>query len=99
MNEESRREKSPAPESLEEQKHQEFQAAQVEEERIMKEIDNALASAPDRAQAERTVLKEFGPAMDAAKQKSSEALQAWLRALSELYEHDIRQLGDTEKDL
>lgn len=99
MTEESRGERGPALERLEEQKHQEYLGAQAEEERILAEISNALTNAPDRAQAERTVLKELGPAMDAAMQKSHEALGAWLDALRELYEDDKKQLGDTEKDL
>lgn len=83
MNKKFSGEKGSAPENLEDQKHRELQAAMDEEDRIMKEIDNVLASAPDRAEAEKIVLEIWAPLMDEAMKKSGEALKAWLDTMRE----------------
>lgn len=83
MSEQFKEEKSPTPESLEDQKHKELQAAMDEEDRIMKEIDGVLASTPDRAEAEKIVLEKWAPLMDEAMKKSGETLKAWLDAMKE----------------
>ncbi len=69
-------------------KYRELQEAMDEEERIMQEIENTLAGMPDRAEAERAVLERFAPLMDAAMQKSREALRAWLDSMRQEHEPD-----------
>ena len=70
-------------ENLEDQKHRELQSAMDEEDRIMKEIDNILASTPDKSEAEKIVLEKLAPLMDEAMKKSKEALKAWLDTMKE----------------
>jgi len=76
-------EKNKTPESIEDQKYHELQEAMDEEERIMREIDNVLASTSDRAGAEKIVLEKWAPLMDEAMKKSHEALKAWLGTMQE----------------
>lgn len=99
MSEQFKGEKGPTPESLEDQKHKELQVAMDEEDRIMKEIDDVLASTPDRAEAEKIVLEKHASLMDAAMKKSGEALNAWLDEMRESGERERKELGDMEKDL
>lgn len=99
MSEKFKGEKGLAPENLEDQKHRELQEAMDERDRIMKEIDDVLASAPDRAEAEKIVLEKWAPLMDEAMKKSGEALKAWLDTMREAGEHERKELDNIEKDL
>jgi hypothetical protein len=99
MPEKFKGERGPTPENLEDQKHQELQAAMDEEDRIMAEIDKVLASTSDRAEAEKIVLEKWAPLMDEAMKKSEEALKAWLDVIREAGERERKELDDMEKDL
>ncbi|MCX6765890.1 MAG: hypothetical protein NT136_02940 [Candidatus Moranbacteria bacterium] len=81
MIEQFKGEVGPAPEKLEDQKYKEFQATMDEEERIMKEIDNVLATTPNREEAEKIVLETLAPQMDEAIRKSKQALDNWLNEM------------------
>ena len=94
MSERFKKEESPAPESLEDQKYKELRAVMDDEDRIMKEIDDVLASTPDRAEAEKIVLENYALAMDKAMKKSGEALKAWLDAMRESRERERKELDD-----
>jgi len=99
MSEQFKGEKGPASENLEDQKHRELQEAMDEEDRIMREIDNVLASTQDKAEAEKIVLEKLAPLMDEAMKKSSEALRVWLDTMREASERERKELNDMEKDL
>lgn len=99
MNGQFKRETDPPPENLENQKYEELQAAMNEERRIMKEIDDVLASTPDRAEAEKLVLEKWAPLMEEAIKKSSEALKEWLDFIRKTSEREQKELDDMEKDL
>ena len=86
------------PENLEDQEYRELQEAMDEEDRIMREIDNVLASTPDRAEAEKIVLERWAPLMDEAMRKSGEALKAWLDTMREAGERERKELDDMKKD-
>ena len=92
-------ERGSTPENLEDPKHRELQEAMDEENRIMREIDNVLASTPDRAEAEKIVLEKWAPVMDEAMRKSGEALKAWLDTMREAGERERKEIDDMEKDL
>jgi hypothetical protein len=93
------KEEKPSSENLEDQNHRELQEAMDEENRIMGEIDNVLASTPDRAEAEKIVLEKWAPLMDEAMKKSREALRAWLDAMREASERERTEIDNMEKDL
>lgn len=62
----------------------EFRSALDEESRILAEIDAVLASSEDRLAAERIVGEKFDSRMEAAQERSRNALRRWselLRAL------------------
>lgn len=99
MSEQFSGEKGPTPENLEDQKHQELQAAMDEEDRVMAEIDKVFVSTPDRAEAEKIVLENWAPLMGEAMKKSGEALEAWLDVMREASERERKELDDMEKDL
>ena len=99
MTEQFKGEKGPIPENLKDQKHRELQKAMDEEDRIMQEIDNILASTSDRAEAEKIVLEKWAPLMDEAMRKSGEALKSWLDTMREARERERKELDDMEKDL
>lgn len=90
MNEQSKGEKGPAPENLEDQKYVALQAAMDDEDRIMKEIDNVFATTSDRAEAEKIVLEKYAPQMDETMIKSRQALDEWLDT--------IKEVGEKEKE-
>ncbi len=71
------------PESAEDPKYVAFQAAFNEEQRLLKEIDDLLTSAPDRAKAEQDVLDKYADHMESAMNKSRQALDEWLQAVRE----------------
>ena len=83
MAEKSRGEGESKPESLEEQKYQEFLAAEEEVNKIMEEINRIFATTPNRAEAEKNVLENWGDKMDKAMSASKEALGGWLSAMGE----------------
>jgi len=102
MIEQFKREKSLSSENLEDQKYREFQKSLEvlkKENYIMREIDNVLASTPNRAEAEKIILEEWAPLMEEAIKKSHEAMKSWLDSMSEATEHDKKELDNTEKDL
>lgn len=88
MNEQFKGEQGPAPEKIDDPKYAELHEAMDEEDRILKEIEKVLATAPDRAEAERIVLKEYAPRMDEAMKKSREALDEWLRSIQEIQQEN-----------
>ncbi len=61
--------------------HAEFVAALNEEYRLMSQIDKILKTAEDRAVAERLVLDQYAPLVDAAIRHSRTALEEWLADL------------------
>lgn len=71
----------------------------AEEDRVMVEINSVLASTPDRAEAEKIVLRQWAPLMNKAMKKSGEALKAWLDTIRKSSEHERGELDDVEKDL
>lgn len=99
MSEQYKGEKGSTPESLEDQKYRELQEAMDEESDIMRELDYVFTDMPDRAEAKKIVLEKWGPLMDEALKKSSEALKAWLNTMQEAGEREIKELDDMEKDL
>ena len=98
MNEKFSGEKGPAPENLEDQKHRELQEAMGEEDRIMREIDNILASTPNRAEAEKIVLEKWAPLMDEAMKKSSESLKAWFNAMKESEKQILKEAEEDDRE-
>ncbi|MFA5413003.1 MAG: hypothetical protein WC348_00450 [Patescibacteria group bacterium] len=80
-------------EALEEQKHQEFLAAEEEVGKIMEEINRIFATMPDRREAEKVVLENWGDKMDKAMKVSGEALREWLRAMEESQAKYKREMG------
>jgi hypothetical protein len=88
MSEQFKREASPAPENLEDQKYAALQAAIDEEDRIMKEIDNVFVTIPNREEAEKIVLEKYAHQMDEAMKKSKQTLDEWLRAIEEAHKKE-----------
>lgn len=88
MNEQSKGEKGPTPENLEDQKYTALQAAMDEEDKIMKEIDNVFATTSDRAEAEKIVLEKYISQMDEAMRKSRQAFDEWLNVIKEAREKE-----------
>ncbi len=99
MSEQFKGEKGPTPESLEDQKYEEMQAAENEVDRIMKEMDNILASNLNREEAEKIVFEKWAPLMDEAMKKSTETFKAWLDAANEASDRERKEIDDMEKDL
>ncbi len=98
MNEKFRGEKDPAPKSLDDQKYRELEVIMAEEDRIMAEIDNVLATTPERAEAEKIVLERWAPLMDEAMKKSGEAFNIWLDTMRKSSERGRKKLDDMEKE-
>lgn len=96
MSETIKREISPTPENLEDQKYKKLQAADDEEEKIMKEIENVFTSVPNRTEAEQIVLKKWAPLLDEIHKKSDEALHEWLDAMKA--SGKIKYDDDTEEE-
>ena len=83
MSETFGREKKPTSEKFENEKYAAFQMTMDEEQRIMEEINNILATTQDRAEAEKIVLETLAPKMDKAIEESRQALHNWLEEIRE----------------
>lgn len=59
-------------------KCEEFTKALDEEERLFREMDEFLRSASDRREAEKIACDRFIPAIDRARQRTTDALRQWL---------------------
>ena len=88
MNEQSKREKGPTSENIEDQKYTALQVAMDEEDKIMAEINKVFESTPDRAEAERIVLEKHASQMDEAMKKSKQVLGEWLHAIEEAHKKE-----------
>ena len=69
------------PESETDRTWSALQAALEAERRVQDEMDQILRDSADRGQAERRILEDSAPKMDAALARSREALRAFKRAV------------------
>jgi hypothetical protein len=75
-------EHEPRPElSLRELAREELKAAEDRETELLREMDEVLATTPDRHEAERIILERIAPEFDKAQKDSRTALEKWLALL------------------
>ncbi len=71
-----------------------LQAADAEEDRLMRELDEFLAAAPNRAEAERQAMRDLIPAIETARARAREAFEEWTRHVREMVEESTRSLDE-----
>ena len=69
---------------LEDRKFHEWEAAVDEEERLQLKIKEILNTAPDRAEAEKMILQDWAPKLEAASKKAGQLMDEWLALLKKI---------------
>ena len=59
----------------------ELSAALEEERKVIEAIRKVFAETPDRAEAERLVMREYATTLDEALQRAQNALERWLTSM------------------
>ncbi len=77
-------------------KYEEIKRAMKEEERLQGEIDKIFAAISDRTEAEKIVLRDWAPQLDAAQYKTGQFLREWFSIMEREHEREEQELTGGE---